>query len=479
VTDVTPALALEQIDKRFGAVTALSDANLVVRRGTVHALLGENGAGKTTLMRIAYGMVQPDAGVVRIEGQRVRFRSPADAIGFGVGMVHQHFTLVPAMTAAENVALGNSGRFDPAAAARQVHDLTRTTGLAIEPNARVRDLPVTAQQRLELLKVLSRAANIVILDEPTALLAPQEADDLLRQVRQLADAGRTVILITHKLREALSLADQVTVLRHGSTSLVRNGGDVDEDTLIQAMLGQRVPRTSRPPTARNRSSEVIDARDVSIRDSRGILRIRNATFQVRGGEIVGCAAIEGSGHRELLEAVAGRIPVSGGTLRRPAAVGFIPDDRHRDALVMQMSLVENVALSQAGARRGMMQWRDIAARARRIMSDFDVRAQSELVRADTLSGGNQQKFVVGRELTSAPMAVVASNPTRGLDVGSAEYVIDKLTRICSLGVALLVYSTDLDEVLRIADRMLVVHAGSVRETAVDADEVGRAMVGAA
>jgi simple sugar transport system ATP-binding protein len=479
VTDVSPALALEQIDKRFGAVTALSGAKVVVRRGTVHALLGENGAGKTTLMRIAYGMVQPDAGVVRIDGQPVRLRSPADAIALGVGMVHQHFTLVPAMTAAENIALGNSGMFDPAVAARHVHDLTRTTGLAIEPNVRVRDLPVTAQQRLELLKVLSRAAKVVILDEPTALLAPQEADDLLRQVRQLADGGRTVVLITHKLRDALGIADDVTVLRHGSTSLVRTRGDVDEDALIQAMLGQHVPSTVRNPIERIRGSDVIDAHDVSIADRRGVLRIRNATFQVRSGEIVGCAAIEGSGHRELLEAVAGRIPVSAGTLRRPTSVGFIPDDRYRDALVMQMSLVENVALNEAGVRRGVMQWRDIAATARGIISGFDVRAQSESVRAETLSGGNQQKFVVGRELASSAMAVVASNPTRGLDVRAAQYVIDRLTRICSSGVALLIYSTDLDEVLRIADRMLVVHAGSVCETAVDADEVGRAMVGAA
>jgi simple sugar transport system ATP-binding protein len=394
-------------------------------------------------------------------------------------MVHQHFTLVAAMTAAENIALGNSGMFDPAAAVRHVHDLTRTTGLAIEPNVHVRDLPVTAHQRLELLKVLSRAANIVILDEPTALLAPQEADDLLRQVRRLADGGRTVVLITHKLRDALSIADEVTVLRHGSTSLVRSRADVDEGALIQAMLGQRVPSVVRNPIDRIRGSAVIDAHDVSITDRRGVLRIRNATFQVHGGEIVGCAAIEGSGHGELFEAVAGRIPVSGGTLRRPASVGFIPDDRNRDALVMQMSLVENVALNQAGVRRGIMQWRDIAAIARGIISDFDVRAQSESDRAETLSGGNQQKFVVGRELKSAPMAVVASNPTRGLDIRAAQYVMDKLARICSSGVAVLLHSTDLDEVLHIADRMLVVHAGSVRETAVDANEVGRALVGAA
>jgi len=478
VTDASPALALEQIDKRFGATTALTNASFVARRGTVHALLGENGAGKTTLMRIAYGMVRADVGVVRIQGQPVQLRSPADAIARGVGMVHQHFTLVPAMTAAENIALGNTGTFDPALAARHVHDLTRTTGLPIEPDVRVRVLPVTAQQRLELLKVLSRAANIVILDEPTALLAPQEADDLLRRVRQLADSGRTIVLITHKLRDALGVADEVTVLRHGATSLARSRHDVDEDTLIQAMLGQRAPLAVQPFTARIPGPEVVDARDVSITDSRGILRIKNATFQVRAGEIVGVAAIEGSGHRELLEAVAGRVSLSGGTLRRPSVVGFIPDDRHRDALVMQMSLVENVAVHEAGSRRGIMQWRDIAATTRRLIADFDVRAESESTPVSTLSGGNQQKFVVGRELSQTPKVVVASNPTRGLDIRASEYVLSQLTRICSLGVALLIHSADLDEILRIADRMLVVHAGTVSEMAVDADQVGRAMVGA-
>lgn len=479
MNETTPALALQQINKRFGGVAALRDATLVVRPGTVHALLGENGAGKTTLMRIAYGMVRPDAGAVRIHGQLVRLRSPGDAIAHGIGMVHQHFTLVPAMTVTENIALGNSGAFDPEASARHVHDLARMTGLAIDPNARVCDLPVTAQQRLELIKVLSRNASIVILDEPTTLLAPREADDLLHQVRQLADAGRTVVLITHKLRDALRVADDVTVLRRGTTSLVSVRADATEDSLVEAMLGERSVGAATRPASRIPGREIIDAQSITVVDDRGVERIRNATLQLHSGEIVGVAAVEGSGHRELLEGIAGRRPISAGTLRLPSTVGFIPDDRQREALVMEMTLAENVALNHAGSRRGMIRWRDVAASARRIISEFEVVAPSESSLAATLSGGNQQKFVVGRELSGLPPAVVANNPTRGLDVRASAYVLGQLTHVCANGVALLIYCTDIDEVLAIADRMLVVHNGSVFETAVDADAVGRAMLGVA
>ena len=475
----SPALSLEHVQKRFGATQALTDATLAVRHGTVHALLGENGAGKTTLMRVAYGLETPDRGSIQIHGKLIRLRSPADAIAHGVGMVHQHFTLVPAMTVAENLALGGHGRFDAGETATVIERLAGKTGLSLDPNERVRDLPVTAQQRLELLKVLSRDADILILDEPTAVLPPSQADHLLRQLRELADAGRAVVLITHKLREALAIADDVTVVRHGSTTLAKSRHDVSEEDLVNAMLGQRQTRPTAVPPNATRQAQVIVGRDVSVADTHGVLRVRNASFEVWGGEVVGIAAVEGSGHHELLRAMAGRIRISRGTLVLPEIVGFVPDDRQRDGLVLGMSLSENYALKGAGKRRGVIRWPESARAAREIMRDFDVRAPSEQVVAESLSGGNQQKFILGRELHDRPEALVIENPTRGLDMRASGYVRDRLLNACANGVAVVVHSSDLEEVVSIANRVLVVYAGVVRELPADLDLVGRAMLGAA
>jgi len=394
-------------------------------------------------------------------------------------MVHQHFTLVPAMTVAENLALGSHGLFDSGATAAALQDLTRQAGVSLDPNAFVRDLSVTAQQRLELLKVLARKADILILDEPTAVLAPTEVDDLLRRLRGLADGGRTVVLITHKLREALSVADEVTVLRRGACILTSSRSAVDEDRLIEAMLGQRTHLATAVLPPPSPGPPVIAAENVSIVDSRGSVRIRNATFEVRGGEIVGIAAVDGSGHRELLRAIAGRLPVTSGTLTRPGSIGFVPDDRHRDGLVLSMSLTENYALKGAGARRGVMRWREATFATREIVREFDVRAESVDSTVSALSGGNQQRFVLGRELHGLPPAIVVENPTRGLDVSASLYVRDRLLDACLKGVAIVMHSSDLDEILAIAHRVLVVYVGAVRELPVDADLVGRAMLGAA
>jgi general nucleoside transport system ATP-binding protein len=479
VNTTPPMLAFEGIGKRFGDVVALDDASLTIRPGTVHALLGENGAGKTTLMRIAYGMVSPDRGVLRIDGQPVRLSAPADAIARGVGMVHQHFTLVPAMTVAENIALGGHGRFDARNAAEHISALAQSTGLSIDPGARVGDLSITAQQRLELLKALSRDARVLILDEPTAVLAPAEADDLLRRIRELANAGRAVVLITHKLREALSVADDITVLRRGATILTRPRAQVDEELLIEAMLGAREFQPPTAPRAPVSGAPVVDARDISVADRTGTLRVRNATFQVRAGEIVGVAAVEGSGHRELLRAVARRALIASGQLHGPETVGFVPDDRHRDGLIAEISLAENYALKGAGVRRGRLPWSDFRRATLEIIERFDVRAGSERSSAQTLSGGNQQKFILGRELYGLPPALVIENPSRGLDIRASTYVRSQVLSARSHGVAIMLYSTDLDEVLAVADRMLVVYAGSVREVSSDPGLVGRAMLGAA
>lgn len=479
MTDNPPALALEHIDKRFGTIQALNDASLVVRRGTIHAVLGENGAGKTTLMRVAYGMVTPDRGIVRVHGEAVRFRSPADAIERGIGMVHQHFTLVPAMTVAENLALGQRGISYSADTSTTLQDLTTITGSSIDAQARVSDLSVTAQQRLELLKVLARNAEILMLDEPTAVLAPADVDDLLRRLRSLASAGRTVVLVTHKLREALSIADDVTVLREGTTTRSSTRAEASEEQLIAAMLGRRPTGANVATRAVSPGQTLIAADNVSIVDSRGLPRVRNATFEVRGGEIVGVAAVDGSGHRELLRAIARRLPITSGTLRLPPSVGFVPDDRHRDGLVLAMSLVENYALKGAGAGRGVIRWRDAASAAQEIVDDFAVRTESIDVPALTLSGGNQQRFILGRELHGLPSVVVLENPTRGLDIQATLDVRARLVSICSKGVAIVFHSTDLDEILAISHRVLVVYAGVVREVVPDIDLVGRAMLGAA
>jgi len=479
VTENPPALTLEHIDKWFGAVRALRDASLSIRRGTIHAVLGENGAGKTTLMRVAYGMATPDRGVVRVHGRVVRLRSPADAIERGIGMVHQHFTLVPTMTVAENLALGRRATLRSHEMGTVLGGLVSAVGSSVDLNARVNDLSVMAQQRLELLKVLTRNAQTLILDEPTAVLAPAEADDLLRRLREFADAGRAVVLVTHKLREALRIADDVTVLRQGTISLASPVAEVNEGQLIEAMLGRRPDGSSATTRRMTAGNVLITARDVSIVDSRGLPRVRNATFEVHAGEIVGVAAVDGSGHGELLRAIAGRLPVTSGILVLPTSVGFVPGDRHRDGLVLTMSLVENYLLKGAGTMRGIIKWRDATSIAREIVRNFGVRVDGVGATAMTLSGGNQQRFIIGRELYGMPAALVAENPTRGLDIQASLEVRHRLLEASSNGVAIVFHSADLDEILAISDRVLVVYNGSVREVVPDADLVGRAMLGAA
>ena len=473
------ALSLQSIVKRFGAVTALDGASLVVARGTVHALLGENGAGKTTLMRVAYGLERPDAGIVQIEGQTVALRAAADAIGRGVGMVQQHFSLVPAMTVAENVALGGRGRFNPRRAADDVHGLARRTSLEVDPDARARDLSVASQQKLELLKMFSRNARTLILDEPTTVLAPAEARELMSLVRQVANEGGAVVLVTHKLREALSVANDVTVLRRGRTVLATPASAVSEADLARAMFPEGIAPDMDTSTRASEPGRVIaELRDVELRDSRGVARVRHATVTVRAGEIVGIAGVEGSGHHELLLALAGRLLPISGDAHVPDDVAFIPEHRLRDALVPAFSVTENVALRDAGRLRGRMRWDDLAEGARQSVNKHGIRAPGVTAPVHTLSGGNQQKLVLARELDAAPSLVVAENPTQGLDVRAAGAIRLRLRAARDAGAGVVVYASDLDELLALADRVLVTYGGSVREVAADTDAIGRAMLGA-
>lgn len=481
----TPAVAIADIVKHFGIVVALDGANLSVRPGTVHALLGENGAGKTTLMRIAFGVIRPDAGRLVVHGRPAAWQSPADAIAAGIGMVHQHFTLVPAMTVAENVELGagttGGWRFDQRAAEERTRALGQASGLEVDPGARVAELSIAAQQRVEILKALSRDTRILILDEPTAVLAPRETEELLRWLRVYSGSGGTAILITHKLREALAVADDVTVLRRGRTVFAAQRSEADESSLSRAMIGDEsdpttqrtgLPSSPAPPT----SEPVVVLEEVVASDASRRETIR-ASFTVHAGEVVGVAGVEGAGQHTLLRVLAGRIQPTSGQLTGPAKIGFIPEDRQRDGLVLDFSLAENVALRGAGERRGRMSWPAVRQQTAMLVREHDVRASGVAIPARNLSGGNQQRLVLARELDGQPALVVAENPTRGLDVHATADVHDRLRAARDAGAAVVLYSSDLDEVLTLATRVLAVHAGSVREVAAEKDLVGRAILG--
>ena len=478
MTTRSAALELQNIARRFGSVRALADASLVARDGTVHALLGENGAGKTTLMRIAFGLVRPDVGTIRVHGRPVDLPSPAAAIALGIGMVHQHFSSIPALTVAENVALGGHGAYRVERVRARVREIAELVGFALDPDARAGDLSVSAQQRLEIVKALAHGARTLILDEPTAVLAPREADDLLAMLRRFADSGGTVVLITHKLPEALAVADDVTVLRHGRTVLAEAVASVDSTTLARAMLGGARPTVARDERAEP-GSVVLSARDLSVSDTRGVMRARGVNLDVRSGEVLGVAGVDGAGQHELLLCLAGRLPATTGRVETPPMVGFVPEDRHRDALILDFDIAENLALRDVGSVRGRLPWPRIRARAAAMLTEYDVRAPSTETMVGALSGGNQQKLVLGRELASKPQAVIAENPTRGLDIAATAAVRARLLAARDSGAAVVIYSSDLDEVLALADRLIVMFEGRARDVALDRDAAGRAMLGAA
>jgi general nucleoside transport system ATP-binding protein len=470
------ALELRGIIKRFGSVVALDAVGLDVERGTVHALLGENGAGKSTLMRIAFGLIRPDSGSVRLSGREIPAHSASAAAAAGVGMVHQHLSLVPSLSVFENLALGGRGLFDARRTRARLNDVMEASGLRVPTHALVRDLSIVEQQRLEILKALARGATLLILDEPTAVLAPSEVGELLRWLRAFADRGGSVVLVTHKLREALAVADHVTVLRGGRVAHSGVATATNEHELARAMFHDDVA-TSTLSAAASVGEPVVRASAIRIDGSRGLRRIASASFEVRRREILGIAAVEGSGHRELLSALAGRMPVAAGRLDLPPRVGYIPADRHRQAMVAEFTLAENVALRGLATRRGRMPWRALHATTRDLMARFGIVAPSERVPARTLSGGNQQRLVVAREIDADTDLLVADNPTRGLDLRATAFVHDALRSAAGRGAAVVFHSSDLDEVLGLATRMLVVFHGEIRDVGTDRDAIGRAMIG--
>ncbi len=474
-----PSLRLERITKSFGATRALDGAELLVRSGTVHAVLGENGAGKTTLMRVAFGLLQPEAGRIFLDDREVRFDSPARAIEAGIGMVQQHFANIPAMSVAENIALGGHGRYSRARAAADVRSISRETQLPLDPDARVESLGVGAQQRLEILKALARRARLLIMDEPTAVLAPAEAKDLLSWLRSFADEGGSVILITHKLSEALSIADEVTVLRYGATVFSSAARDTTTHRLAEAMLGapEGTPDVNDAPAATGEI--VLRLSSVTVADVHGVERVFDANLEARQHEIVGVVALEDSGHQLLLRAIAGRVNPVRGMLERRGVPALIAEDRHREGLILGFSLTENVALKGAGRRRGRIDWRERRESTQRLIRAYDVRAPSADVGASALSGGNQQKLVLARELSDRPAVIVAENATRGLDIRATAAVHARLRAAAAGGAAVIVYSSDFDEVLALATRVVAVHAGRLVEVPNDREAAGRAMLGLA
>jgi general nucleoside transport system ATP-binding protein len=486
-----PALTLRGIRKHFGSVQALRGADFTLMPGELHALLGENGAGKTTLMQVAYGLSRPDAGTVTIAGAVVSVPSPRAARRLGVGMVHQHFTSVPALSVAENVALAAGWPVHPAALCERVRALADQIGLPLEPETPAGRLSVGLKQRLEIVKALAADVRILLLDEPTAVLAPGEAEELLRMVRAFTARGGSAVLITHKLDEALGAADRVTVLRQGV--VVHEGvvGGETRESLAAAMIGagghngaasgQEALGDAEPtvPSAR----VLVRLEDLEVpRDTGYGIAVRRATLVIRSGEIVGIAAVEGNGQRELLRAVAGRLHPLRGRREVAGPVGFIPEDRTTEGLIPTLSLTENVVLGSRPddpwIRRGRVDWRVARARTAALLAEYEVVAPGPDVPAAALSGGNQQKVVVARELARQPRVVVAENPTRGLDLRAAAAIHARLRGAAAAGAAVLVYSSDLDEVLALAGRVLVASRGTLIEPPPGASraQVGELMV---
>jgi simple sugar transport system ATP-binding protein len=474
---------LRDITKRFPGVVANAGVDLEVDPGQVLALLGENGAGKSTLMNVLFGLYQPDEGEILLDGAPVRFSSPADSIAAGIGMVHQHFMLVPVFTVLENVMLGveqrtRFGGLDRRAARQRLLELSRTYNLDVDPDADVEDLSVGAQQRVEILKALYRRADCLILDEPTAVLTPPEIDDLFRIVETLTSSGRSVIFISHKLAEVRRIADRITVLRRGEVVGTTTPAEAGEADLATMMVGRAVQLVvDKDPSTPG--SPVLEVEGLRVLDERGVAAVDGVTFAVAAGEIVAVAGVQGNGQTELVEALAGLRAVDAGTVLLDGTdvtglgprdllergVAHVPEDRQRDGIVGSFPVRDNLVLNTYRrppfARRLAVDRRAVREQAERLVADFDIRAASPEVPASTLSGGNQQKVIVAREFGHAGRLLIAAQPTRGLDVGSIQYIHRRIVDKRNEGAAVLIVSTELEEVLALADRILVMFRGHV------------------
>jgi ABC-type uncharacterized transport system ATPase subunit len=496
-----PALELRGITKRFGPVVANDRVDFDLKRGEVHALLGENGAGKSTLMSILYGLYRQDEGEIRVDGEPVEVDSPAKAIELGIGMVHQHFMLVQVMTVTENIVLGSEPRrgalLDVREGARRVRELSDRYGLAVDPDAVIEDVTVGSQQRTEILRALYRDARILVLDEPTAVLTAQEAEELFQVLRALRDDGVAIVFISHKLGEVLEIADRITVLRRGSRIDTVPAAGATEQSLARLMVGREVLLRVEKPEGEP-AGPALEVEDLHVRDDRGLEAVRSVSLTVRAGEIVALAGVDGNGQQELVEAIAGLRKPESGQIRvageevggagvrdtSDAGVAHIPEDRQLRGLVLDFTLAENLALreyrSPPLSRHGWLSIGRMNSRARSLLREYDVRGGDPGTLASSLSGGNQQKVCVAREIASNPHLLIAHQPTRGLDVGAIEFVHRRLVAERDAGRGILLVSLESDEVRSLADRILVIYEGAiVGEFPPEAseEELGVAMTG--
>jgi general nucleoside transport system ATP-binding protein len=500
---MAPILELIDITKRFPGVLANDHINLTLEEGEIHVLLGENGAGKTTLMNILYGLYHQDEGKILVRGQEVRIKSPSDAIATGIGMVHQHFMLIPVFTVTENVMLGQEtvrgGDFlDRSSAGERIRQISEQYGLQVHPEDYVKDLPVGVQQRVEIIKLLYREANILILDEPTAVLTPQETNELIKIMRSLVAQGKSIIFITHKLKEVIEIADRITVIRRGRVVGTTTPAESNELALAEMMVGRAVKLEidKTPPQV---GDVVLEVKDLTVLDQRYQVAVDQVSLDVCAGEVVGVAGVQGNGQTELVEAITGMRSASSGSIRllgqniekatpreiTEMGTAHVPEDRQRDGLVLSFPISDNLILNtyyQVPFNKGVVLQRpEIDRQAHRLVEEFDIRTPNIGTTAGSLSGGNQQKVIIAREFSRPIKLLVASQPTRGLDVGSVEYIHGRIMEKRDEGCAVLVVSSELDEVFELADRIAVMYRGKIMDILpaqeTTKEEVGLLMAG--
>lgn len=470
------------IRKEFNGFVANDNITLQLKKGEIHALLGENGAGKSTLMNVLFGLYQPEAGEIRVKGEPVKITNPNVANELGIGMVHQHFMLVDVFTVTENIILGKettkAGRIDLKRAEQEVREISERYGLAVDPKAKISDISVGMQQRVEILKTLYRGAEILIFDEPTAVLTPQEINELIQIMKTLIKEGKSIILITHKLKEIMEVCDRVTVIRKGKGIGTVNVNETNVNELANLMVGREVVfKTEKTPAIAKQ--EVLSINDLVVKDSRGVTAVDGLDLTVKAGEIVGIAGVDGNGQSELIEAITGLRKSESGSIKlngkelihaaprkiTESGVGHIPQDRHKHGLVLNYPIAENMVLQtyyqKPYSKNGILNFKEIYDKARLLIKEFDVRTPSEYTLARALSGGNQQKAIIGREIDRDPDLLIAAQPTRGLDVGAIEFIHKRLIEQRDHGKAVLLVSFELDEIMNVSDRIAVIYEGKI------------------
>ncbi|WP_129704411.1 ABC transporter ATP-binding protein [Priestia megaterium] len=475
---------IEMLDirKEFPGIVANDNITLQVKKGEIHALLGENGAGKSTLMNVLFGLYQPEKGQIRVNGQEVKITDPNVANDLGIGMVHQHFMLVQNFTVTENIILGNeptrTGKINIKKAAQDIQELSNQYGLSVDPYAKIQDISVGMQQRVEILKTLYRGADILIFDEPTAALTPQEITELIQIMKKLIQEGKSIILITHKLKEIMSVCDRCTIIRKGVGVGTVNVQETNPDELAALMVGREVHFKTEKKTATPKEA-VLTIKELVVEDSRGVEAVSSLNLSVRAGEIVGIAGVDGNGQTELIEAITGLRKIKSGSITlknqelstlstrkiTESGIGHIPQDRHKHGLVLDYTIGENIGLQtyyqKPMSKSGILNYKEMYKKAKELIAEYDVRTPSEYTQARSLSGGNQQKAIIAREVDRSPELLIAAQPTRGLDVGAIEFIHKKLIEERDKGRAVLLVSLELDEVINLSDRIAVIYEGKI------------------